>query len=794
MQVEFPWLAVLALLSLPAAAFVWVRTRKPAAAMFLLAAGLFLFAGSAPRLAGTDRAVRHVVVLDVSDSMRARLPQAGPWLDAQAARALPAGHELAWYEVSDALRPRGDPTGSATRLGTLSALAADDSFNGEVILLTDGRAPAADLLGAIDPSRLILLRAPADANPDAAVVALRGPTHVPDGGTGMLQGTIQADRDVSAEFTFWRDDVILEQGRRELRAGLAAGVTCRFAAGTPGLARFRLTVKVPGDREVRNDSATLAVFTGAAREVLYVADPRVPEANDSLLQRLLADTGNRVTRVSALPANAAQLEGVGLLVINNQPLHATGLAPAQTGVIADWVNGGGSLLMAGTTGAFGPGGYRNTRIEEVMPVRFRPDDQPPRHVLLLLDASSSMAEGLPGGRTRMDAIREAALLALGSLGPDDLSATTAFSERLRGAPEFMAPLSASQRDQLAAISPAGSTRILDALGSGLDALLAAQGESKEGRILLLTDGEDTSGAAEADWQAFADRLRAAGVALDIVLTSPQRGDWVGWLGDRARVWQVESDIAQLLDTMQQALAGIDEEFVLRKPLEVGGVTGGIGLVVRTSLRRDRGIVPLLNAQTPVTRMPEYPLLAMRQLTGRSAVICTDTWGDEAHVRFLADEFWGGELQRVIDWLLEYANRNQLVLNPMGEEFELVWTGTTEAPDADLKAGELVATRAGTGRWRLERLPPGDVLPVWHAQRLLQRIPLPRTAGPELTLTGDDEAFFATCEAAGARVLSSLDAWEPRRAGEAAESTTDLRWLPALLACLLLIAGFALRKR
>lgn len=794
MQVELPWLAMLALLSLPAAAFVWVRTRKPSAVLFLLAAGLFLFAGSAPSLGSTDRAVRHAVVLDVSDSMRARLPRVGRWLDERASRALPAGHELAWYEVSDALRPRGDPTGSATRLRTLAALAADGSFNGEVVLLTDGRAPAADVLGAIDPSRLILLRAPADPRPDASVVALRGPTHVPEGGMGLLQGTIQADQDVRAEYTFWRDDVVLEQGQRDLRAGLAAGVTHRFAAGASGLARFRLTVRVAEDREVRNDSATLAVFTGAAREILYVSDPRVPEAADSLLQRLRADSANRVTSVAALPANAAQLEGVGLLVINNQPLHATGLAPAQTDVIADWVNGGGSLLMAGSTGAFGPGGYRNTPIEEVMPVRFRPDDQPPRHVLLLLDASSSMAEPLPGGRTRMDAIREAAQVALASLGPSDLAATTAFSERLRRAPEFMAPLSAAQRDQLSAINPGGSTRILDALAGGLDALLSAQGESKEGRILLLTDGEDTSGAAAGDWQSFADRLRVSGVALDIVLTSPQRGEWVDWLGDRARVWQVESDIAGLIDTMQQALAGIDEEFVLRKPLEVGGVVGGIGLVVRTSLRRDRGVVPLLNAQTPVTRVPEYPLLAMRQLTGRTAVICTDTWGDEAHVRFLSNEFWSAELQRLLDWLLEYANRNQLVLNPVVEEFELVWTGTTEAPDADLKAGDLAATRAGTGRWRLERLPPGDVLPVWHGQRLLQRIPLPRTAGPELTLTGDDEAFFATCEAAGARVFSSLDAWEPRRAGEADESTTDLRWLPALLACLLLIAGFAFRRR
>lgn len=794
MHVALPWLALLSLLLIPAALTVWLRTRKPAAVLFILAAACFLFAGSGPGLATSQGNVRHAVVLDVSDSMRARLPQVGPWLEQQAGLTLPDGHELIWYELSDALRARGEPAGSATRMKALAGLTADESVNGEVILVTDGRGSAADVLGAVPPSRLMLLRAPASPDPDAAVVSLRGPTSVPEGSFGLLQGVIQCDHDASVAYTFLRDDTVVEQGRRELKAGLAAGVTHRFVTDKPGLVRFRLQVSMAKDREPRNDTASLALFGGVAREVMYVTDPRVPESGDALLAMLRADTGNRVTRTGTLPASAAQLEGVGLLVINNQPLHRAGVTAAQTRAIADWVNSGGSLLMAGTTGAFGPGGYRNTAIEEVMPVRFRPDDQPPRHVMVLLDASASMGEALAGGGTRMDAMRDAALVALGSLGPTDRSACVAFSERLRNRPEFSAPLSAAQRDAIAAIQPGGATRILEALQAGLDALVSAQQDSKEGRLLILTDGEDTSAAAEQDWTALAARISAARVRLDVVLTTGDERPWVKLLGDSVRVWQVQSDFGGLLETMHEALAGGDAEFVLREFMEVGGVTGGIRLVVRTSLRRDRGVLPILNAQTPVTRLPEYPLLAFRQLGGRAAVICTDTWGDAAHIEFLGNEFWRGELQRILALLLEQAGRSALVLNPLGDGFELVWTDTTEPPATDLNAGGINAARVGTGRWRLSQLPPGDVLVVQQGERVLQRIPLPRTAGPELTLTGDDDAFFAMCEAGGARVLSGLDSWNPRRAGIESESQKDLRWIPALLAAMLLIGGFALRRR
>src|SRR5690606_7902201 len=93
----------------------------------------------------------------------------------------------------------------------------------------------------------------------------------------------------------------------------------------------------------------------------------------------------------------SELEGVGLLVINNLPLWKTGLEAEGLEPIAAWVRGGGSLLLAGADAAFAPGGYRGTAIEAVSPVRFRPDDEPPRRALLLLDTSASMSGARLGG-------------------------------------------------------------------------------------------------------------------------------------------------------------------------------------------------------------------------------------------------------------------------------------------------------------------------------------------------------------------------------------------------------------
>jgi MYXO-CTERM domain-containing protein len=65
---------------------------------------------------------------------------------------------------------------------------------------------------------------------------------------------------------------------------------------------------------------------------------------------------------------------------------------------------------------------------------------------------------------------------------------------------------------------------------------------------------------------------------------------------------------------------------------------------------------------------------------------------------------------------------------------------------------------------------------------------------ELQQTGDDGSFFSLAEQAGIRVVTSLNAWNPRQVTGEADAPMDITWASALLALVLLIAGFALRRR
>lgn len=788
---QHPWFLVGALVLSLLAMGVGVWRKNATVTLFVMAGAFFIGAAAMPWVTNQDQRTHHALVIDVSDSMAAR---------ADDARALADGFEpnddntIARYELNEILHDEPTIAGGVARMQALAGLADDTDIDGEIVFVTDGRVDAGRLFATVPTDRLTLVRAPNPSAPDVVVTSFDSPQILSKGYTGLVRGAIRSDLASDVTWRLYQDDRVVDEGSRSVEAGDEFGVSHSFVAGDAALIRFRLEVEAKGDRETRNNSARVATRVNAGRVVWYAKPSELAEGADALLQTLRADSLNEVRVESRLPASIEELNGVALVVIHDLPLSTRTGGQQSVAMLAHWVKDGGSVLMAGCDSAFAPGGYRNTPIESLMPVRFTPKDEPSRTTLVLLDGSSSMSESV-GGQTKLAMLKDAARRVASSLPGDDRIGVVGFQSSLLGTPQFIgANNTAALETMLADLSADGSTNIHRALNEASSAI--APEARKRSRIVLVSDGEDMSAAKPEDWATTAKALGE--LQLVLVLTTSKVPSWAQLLfnaGVNVSTHTTgDTGFASLADALNRAMQGMNKPLVLTTGMEVGGIPHRLTRMVRCAPRNSADVTPLLDAQTPRTRTPWYPLLYTRRVGGRTLALCMPMHGDESIRDFVSAPVFVERLGDALEFLFENALRPRLILRPDGEQYRLVWMTSDDPPVGDLRSDNgAVFERLGQAEWRVKSLPRGDDMGVYDGDTLIQRLALRHGVPPELRHTGNDEAFFSIAESRGVRVLNSASAWKPRRTLERKTSAFDLTWLLALIGVACMIVGFAKRK-
>ncbi|MCC6573154.1 MAG: VWA domain-containing protein [Planctomycetes bacterium] len=770
-----------ALIALCSLAFFW--RRGVASGLIALAAALFALAGAGPSAGGGAVEARHAAVLDVSASMESRLEGARR-LAVTTAIPLPPGQSWLKQQLSDTLRDEGSPPGGQTNYGALAALSARPDFLGECIFISDGRGDLDELTAALDPGRVILLRAPVPEKPDAAVVSLRVPGNLPAGSAAVLRAEIACDRDLDARWRAFADGKEIGNGHERLAAGASVAIAQVFRAPDFGLMRLSITVEVAGDREPRNDKASVAVGAAGKRVVAYALPAEVAEASDALLALIRADAANEVRVRRDLPT-AGELTGIAALVINDVPVAS--LDAARLPAIAAWVRGGGRVLMAGVGGAFGPGGWRGTPLEEVSPLKFRPDDDPGRRWLLLLDCSDSM-NASAGGAKRLDVMRQGARRVLDKLNARDRGSVVGFNRHVLGSLEFTDSVN-ELRARLDNLTASGNTNIRASLEAALRAFPPGDGEA---RIFLVTDGQEGEGSGGASYAELAKFAADNGIRIDVLLTEATPRPWTDAIkaGGGSVNTVGERGFGELVEKLEQIAAGADKSLIEAGPFAVAGVAASVPAVARTAPRADLQPGDLRLSANKNRR--NWPLLATRQMLGRSAALTCETWGGELwrNAKFL------DAVRGATDFLLTGAANASLKLNVNADDSaDLTWVGLNAAPERDLELEDSTRLRlTRPGRWHVAKLPQADELAVFDTGRLIEKLALPQLPPAELRFTGDDEEFFTRAAARGFRVLKSLQGWEPRVVRPAATGSVNLTWLVAAFGVACVLAGYAMRKK
>jgi len=445
-----------------------------------------------------------VFVADVSDSMSdASLQRAGQYLrEVQRARGAHHVEFVSFAREARRLTPPSDQAPALTRAhhdtsasdlqGALSLALASLAPErlGQIVLLSDGQETHGQLEQAV--AQLAALHIPlfvvksSDGSPaEAAVSALELPEPIKVGEPFLVKVRVRSTNARAARVRLFQNDLLNGlDGVRDV--SLSPGdneLTFRSVAHVSGPVRYRVELSPQGpDRFAQNNSFTRTGFARGRPRVLYVdGAPEEANAFRALLEAAGFDVDLRTSR--GFPASARELRAFDFAILSDVPREQLSQASAQA--ITSYVEEGSGFMMAGGPQSFGLGGYRNSGLEALLPVRLETErrrDQPSLALVLVIDKSGSMSGD------KIELAKEAARATSELLGAEDFLGVIGFD----ALPDRVVRLAgASNRVAIARgigkLAAGGGTQIFPALDAAYADLSSVRAKLKH--VILLTDGQ-----------------------------------------------------------------------------------------------------------------------------------------------------------------------------------------------------------------------------------------------------------------------------------------------------------------
>lgn len=531
------WLLML----LPGLALIWAwgrgRVLGAALPLRLLATALLVVALADPAPSAEPPPTGPLVVLvdqsaSLSTANRQAMREQAERLVALAraqATVLYFGEDVVLAEPPDpeATTQPAQPIPGATNLAAAlrSARSLLGSGGGQIALFSDGLQTAGD---ALAEARLVAAagitidvwpQAEA-AGAEVSIVGVSAPRTLRAGEEFPVQIEVAYRADplsnggaLGARLRLWDGDQLLGDQEILLTPG-SEQFTFRHRAGLPGIVRLRAEVTPSAD--------TLAENNGGGATALVAPPPRVllvegsPGASAEVGVALESEgVETRAIGAEQIPTRLSELSDYDGMVLVDVPGAALSLD--QMATLREFVRSEGrGLVVLGGRNSYTLGAYKDTPLEEALPVRMEPPPRPQRSdiaLLLIVDRSASMTAAT--GVSKFDMAKEAVILATESLQPEDRVGILAFDTgQLWVVPFQQVGQSKAQiQDQISRLQSGGGTDIQLALNAGLPAL--ADQPNKVRHAVLLTDGRSFTNDMAA-YQQLVETARAQDITLSTI--------------------------------------------------------------------------------------------------------------------------------------------------------------------------------------------------------------------------------------------------------------------------------------
>jgi uncharacterized membrane protein len=516
---------------IPALALAWRlrRGRVSGAALVLrlVAVTLIVVALSDPIVGGSAPTPGMLVLLlDQSDSLGAAGKAA---LLAQSNRIAAAhGGKVATivFGANAVAGPSSgsQPTGAAVRADNTDIAAAlraarglAGAGGGRILLLSDGAQTRGDALAMARSLGVpidTLAYQPA-SRPEIWIAAIEVPATLRTGEDYTITIVVGSSEATTAQLKLFDSTAQLAAQQLALSVG-ENRFTYHSQAGKPGIERLRATIDGQPDTFAQNNSAAATALVAPQPRVLIVESVAGTVAP---LRAGLRTAGVRsdVVAAGSLPTQLSALEAYEGIVLVDVP--AGDLTLDQMATLREFVRSEGRGLVAtGGRSSFTLGAYKNTPLEEVLPVAMTPPprpERPPVTLLLIIDKSASM--GSTSGISKFDMAKESAILATEALREEDRIGILTFDTGHEWVVDFQtlgAGLSLGEiQERIGQIAIGGGTDIYNALSVGLSELASQPGEARH--AVLLTDGRSFS-TTRGPYQDVVARAREQNITLSAI--------------------------------------------------------------------------------------------------------------------------------------------------------------------------------------------------------------------------------------------------------------------------------------
>lgn len=280
-----------------------------------------------------------------------------------------------------------------------------------------------------------------------------------------------------------------------------------------GFRSYRVEVSAEHDSmTVNNEYSAYAQIEAQAK--ILVIEGKNGEAD--AFSRVLSAAGIAydVVTPTGAPANINQMMEYKSIVLLN--VYYDDLKAGFTNNIQSYVKDyAGGFIAIGGDNSYALGGWRDTPLEEVLPVSMDLEGErqiPKMEIDMVIDHSGSMSETASGTSiTSLDLAKAAAVKALESLRKTDAIGVMAFDDLYTWVVE---PQEASDTEAIAgninSIEIGGGTNIYPAVQAAAQKIAESDAQIKH--LILLTDGEDYY----SDYDNLIDFINESGITLSTV--------------------------------------------------------------------------------------------------------------------------------------------------------------------------------------------------------------------------------------------------------------------------------------
>lgn len=422
----------------------------------------------------------------------------------------PLAQDGTYNGVTTAVDAQASDLSSALTLA--SALLPEDA-QGRIVVLSDGatedvRAAAQQL--AARGVTVDFQSFSGDALPDAQISQLNVPSRVYQGQSFTVTVQVTANHDTAGTLVLYQNRTPASSREVTLRRGDNT-FTFRDTAADTGVVTYEAQLISEGDSCAQNDSMGGYVYVQGAPKLLLV-EGRQGEGSEMAAMLSAAAMQYETVLPAQLPYDAEQLrqyDGVVLVNVDYDAADEEQWAALDSAVRVL----GRGLTVIGGDSSYALGGYRGSRLEDMLPVTIdvrNKLDLPSLALMLVIDKSGSMTDGM-FGTTRLELAKEAAMRAAEVLTPNDQVGVIAFDD----AAKWVVNLQKAEdveaiQNQIGTIRPGGGTAFFTALYEATYALMNAQAQQKH--IIFLTDGE----AGDTGYLQLCDIMQQNDITLTTV--------------------------------------------------------------------------------------------------------------------------------------------------------------------------------------------------------------------------------------------------------------------------------------